>query len=58
MPRSRYRDDVEQWKSRGAAVLYLLEGDKVLGAFALEDEVREESREAVEAAACLGSRSR
>jgi len=42
-------DEVEQWKKRGAAVLFLLEEDKVLGAFALEDRVREESREAVDA---------
>jgi Cu2+-exporting ATPase len=41
------RDEVEAWKKRGAAVLFLLEEEKVLGAFALEDQVREESREAV-----------
>jgi Cu2+-exporting ATPase len=41
------RDEVEAWKKRGAAVLFLLEDEKVLGAFALEDQVREESREAL-----------
>jgi Cu2+-exporting ATPase len=41
------RGEVEQWKSRGAAVLFLLEKDRVLAAFALEDRVREESREAM-----------
>ena len=39
--------EIAQWKSRGASVLYLLEGARVLGAFALEDQVREESFEAV-----------
>jgi Cu2+-exporting ATPase len=41
------QDEVETWKMRGAAVLFLLEEEKVLGAFALEDQVRDESREAV-----------
>jgi P-type Cu2+ transporter len=40
-------DSIEGWRSRGAAVLYLVRGDKVMGAFALEDEVRPEAREAV-----------
>jgi len=46
--------DVQGWKRRGAAVLFLLEEDKVLGAFALEDQVRNESREAVDALHALG----
>ena len=41
--------EVAGWKSRGASVLYLLDGSDVLAAFALEDAVREESREAVRA---------
>ncbi|MDQ3981084.1 MAG: heavy metal translocating P-type ATPase, partial [Actinomycetota bacterium] len=45
---------IDGWKSRGAAVLFLLEEAKVLGAFALEDRVREESREAVTALHELG----
>jgi Cu2+-exporting ATPase len=40
--------EISEWKGRGAAVLFLLEEDKVLGAFALEDKVREESRQAVD----------
>ncbi|HEV2755005.1 MAG TPA: copper-translocating P-type ATPase [Actinomycetota bacterium] len=48
--------DVEAWKSRGAAVLFLLEGDRVLGAFALEDRVRDESREAVKTLHSMGVR--
>lgn len=48
------RDQVSGWKARGAAVLYLLEDDRVLGAFALEDEVRKESHEAVRSLHDLG----
>jgi P-type Cu2+ transporter len=48
------RDDVVAWKGRGASVLYLLEGAAVLAAFALEDEVREESRAAVRNLHALG----
>ncbi|HEX2196536.1 MAG TPA: copper-translocating P-type ATPase [Actinomycetota bacterium] len=46
--------DVASWKGRGASVLFLLEGRKVLAAFALEDEVREESRAAVRDLHALG----
>ncbi len=35
------------WRSRGAAVLHLVRGDEVIGAFELEDEVRPEARQAV-----------
>jgi P-type Cu2+ transporter len=43
------REHAEGWSSRGAAALYLLRLDEqaVLGAVALEDEVRPEAREAV-----------
>ena len=47
-------DEIQTWKERGASVLYLLEGSQVLGAFALEDEVRQESYEAVRALHGLG----
>ncbi len=40
-------DSVDTWSSRGAAVLYLLQGNSVIGVFALEDEIRPEAREAV-----------
>jgi Cu2+-exporting ATPase len=40
-------DPVEGWRTRGAAVLYLVRRDAVVAAFALEDEVRPEAREAV-----------
>jgi Cu2+-exporting ATPase len=39
---------VDDWKRRGAAVLYVLRDNEVLGAVALEDEIRPESKEAVE----------
>jgi Cu2+-exporting ATPase len=35
------------WRERGAAVLHLVREGEVIGAFALEDEVRPEAREAV-----------
>ncbi|HKY15488.1 MAG TPA: copper-translocating P-type ATPase [Microthrixaceae bacterium] len=38
----------QHWKERGAAVLYLISGDVIVGGFALEDEVRPEAREAVQ----------
>ncbi len=41
--------DVQAWKERGAAVLHVVRDGQVLGAVALEDEVREESRQAVDA---------
>ncbi|MBB5983851.1 heavy metal translocating P-type ATPase [Kribbella solani] len=40
---------VTEWKARGAAVLHVVRDGQVLGAVALEDEVREESRQAVKA---------
>jgi Cu2+-exporting ATPase len=46
------RDVVGKWGSRGATVLRVVWGDgpgEVVGALALEDEVRDESRQAVEA---------
>jgi Cu2+-exporting ATPase len=46
-PPSQLQGEIDGWKKRGAAVLFLFEEDKVLAAFALEDRVREESREAV-----------
>ena len=43
------REQVQQWKDRGAAVLHVLHDGAAIGAFALEDRVREESRRAVDA---------
>jgi len=38
---------VTGWQDRGAAVLYLVRKDEVVGALALEDEIRPEARQAV-----------
>jgi Cu2+-exporting ATPase len=38
---------VERWQDRGAAVLYVVRDGDVVGALALEDEIRPESRQAI-----------
>ncbi|MEV3938419.1 heavy metal translocating P-type ATPase [Glycomyces sp. NPDC049804] len=51
--------DVETWSGRGATVLYLIgleDGAEVLGAIALEDEVRPEAKQAVADLRSLGVR--
>jgi P-type Cu2+ transporter len=48
--------ELDHWRRRGAAVLYVVRDDKVLGALALEDAVRPESRQAVEELHRLGKR--
>jgi Cu2+-exporting ATPase len=50
------RGPVDTWQSRGAAVLYVLRDGHVVGALQLEDEVRPESRQAVDALHDLGVR--
>jgi P-type Cu2+ transporter len=40
-------DAIAGWSARGAAVLHLVRDDTVVGALALEDEVRPEARQAV-----------
>jgi len=45
-----------EWSARGASVLFLVAGDAVRGALALEDEVRPEAAEAVEELHALGVR--
>ena len=49
-------DDVQAWKERGATVLHVVAGGSVIGALALEDEVRPESAEAVQQLHRLGVR--
>jgi Cu2+-exporting ATPase len=44
------------WRQRGAAVLYLVRGSDVVGAFALEDEIRPEARDAVRQLQSMGRR--
>jgi P-type Cu2+ transporter len=45
---------VEEWKQRGATVLYVLQDGAVYGALALEDEIRPESKQAVDELHALG----
>src|SRR4029453_5384384 len=47
-------EPVAAWTGRGAAVLYLVREDAVVGALALEDEVRPEARQAVADLQSLG----
>jgi Cu2+-exporting ATPase len=48
------REAIDGWTQRGAAVLYVARDGAVVGALALEDQVREESRSAVSALHRLG----
>jgi P-type Cu2+ transporter len=50
------RERLELWRDRGAAVLHVVRDGHVVGALALEDEVRPESLEAVRALHGLGTR--
>ncbi|MFQ5522240.1 MAG: copper-translocating P-type ATPase [Acidimicrobiia bacterium] len=45
---------VESWRSRGAAVLFVIAEDQIIGALSLEDEIRPESRTAVDELHRLG----
>jgi P-type Cu2+ transporter len=47
---------IEGWRGRGAAVLTVVADEHVLGALALEDQVRDVSREAVDALHAAGVR--
>ena len=49
-------EQVEEWEARGAAVLHLVRDDRIVGALALEDEIRPEAREAVEELRARGLR--
>jgi Cu2+-exporting ATPase len=55
-PPAELRTKIEQWETRGAAVLLLIVDDAITGAFALEDGVRPESRRAVDALHARGIR--
>jgi Cu2+-exporting ATPase len=54
--RGQLQSHIDEWTQRGAAVLYLLMGDDVIGALALEDQIRPEAREAVDELKRLGKR--
>ena len=46
-PADELKQQIADWKSRGAAVLYVMDSETVMGALALEDEIRPESIDAV-----------
>lgn len=46
--------ETERWSGRGAAVLYVVADGKIIGALGLEDEIRPESRQAVDELHRLG----
>lgn len=48
------RASTADWTDRGAAVLYLFRGPEIVGAMALEDEIRPEARQAVEELKAMG----
>jgi Cu2+-exporting ATPase len=48
--------DVRAWTARGAAVLYVVRDDEVIGALALEDEIRPEAVAAVRGLRSMGVR--
>jgi Cu2+-exporting ATPase len=50
------RARTDSWRARGAAVLYLVRGDAVVGAMALEDQIRPEAKEAIAELHRLGRR--
>ena len=50
------RAETRAWRDRGASVVYLVEDGTVSAAFALEDQVRPEAREAVDSLHELGVR--
>jgi Cu2+-exporting ATPase len=47
----------DEWRNRGAAVLHVIRRDEIVGAFALEDVIRPESKAAIDALRKLGVRS-
>ena len=47
-------DAVAAWKQRGAAILYVVRDDGIVGALALEDEIRPEAQAAVDGLHGLG----
>ena len=43
------RQQTEAWANRGASVLHIAQEDKIIGALSVEDRIRPESREAIDA---------
>jgi Cu2+-exporting ATPase len=48
-PPAELDEKIHRWEARGAAVLHLVVDDDIVGSFALEDDIRPESRRAVDA---------
>ena len=48
-PPPEFESRIEEWETRGAAVLYLVVDDEITASFALEDKIRPESQRAVDA---------
>ena len=46
-----------EWRQRGAAVLHVIRGDRIVGALVLEDQIRPESKTAIDELRQLGVRS-
>ena len=55
-PPAELADAIAAWTARGASVLYVARDDSIVGAVALEDEIRPESRQAVAQLHALGVR--
>lgn len=53
-PASELSTETDRWAANGASVLHVVTGDRVIGAIAVEDEIRPESREAVERLHAMG----
>ena len=51
---SELHDATDEWKDRGAAILFVFEDERVIGALSTEDEVRPESRQAIDELHSLG----
>ncbi len=49
-------DAVQAWEQRGAAVLHVVRGDRIIGSLALEDQIRPEARQAVDELKAQGLR--
>lgn len=50
------REQISEWSERGGSVLHIVRDDEVIGALALEDQIRTESRQAVDELQAAGVR--
>lgn len=50
-------EKIQEWKNRGSSILYAINDSKIIGAIALEDEVRPESIEAIAKLKKMGIRT-